>query len=71
MRLVLWTCGKKTVIPRSRLHPGSHGSEGNFGHVGHNGNDGLSTSPTLEDNSEEFKDLLDGLPDTLRSVINW
>ena len=57
--------------PKEPPAPGSHGSEGNFGHVGHNGNDGLSTSPVLEANSEEFKDLLDGLPDTLQSVINW
>ena len=59
--------------PKDPPGPGSHGSEGNFGHVGHNGNDGLSTSPALDDddNSEEFQDLLHGLPDTLRSVIDW
>ena len=51
--------------------PGSHGSEGNFGHVGHNGNDGLSTSPILEVNAEEFTDLLDGLPESLQSVVAW
>ena len=62
---------EKDSDPKEPPSPGSHGSEGNFGHVGHNGNDGLSTPPTLEDNSEEFKDLLDGLPNTLRSVINW
>ena len=51
--------------------PGSHGSEGNFGHVGHNGNDGLSTSPILDVNAEEFTDLLSGLPESLKSVVAW
>ena len=56
---------------RERPTPGSHGSEGNFGHVGHNGNDGLSTPPALEVNAAEFTALLDGLPESFKSVVAW